>query len=179
MPEPTRRKEATQPGVAGPHGRRHSAVTSCGVLLLCLEREILLGHATGSKRFDIPKGLAEPGESELEAALREMHEEFGMRLRNPLPLALGTFAYRPGKDLALFAALIARIDTSPLHCRSTFRDRFGREQPEMDGYRWVPFDGVADACAPAMAKVLMAPDRLGTTLAKLRAAEAPEAPIVD
>jgi 8-oxo-dGTP pyrophosphatase MutT (NUDIX family) len=153
-------------------------MTSCGVLLLCVEREILLGHATGSKRFDIPKGLAEPGESALEAALREMHEEFGLRLRNPHPVALGTFAYRPGKDLTLFAALIARIDTSRLRCRSTFRDRFGRERPEMDGYRWVPFGQVADACAPAMAKVLLASDRLGMTLATLCATEAPAEPIV-
>lgn len=178
MPESSRQRPA-QPRDAGRHGSRRSAVTSCGVLLLCIEGEILLGHATGAKHFDIPKGLAEPGESALEAALREMHEEFGLRLRDPRPLALGTFAYRPGKDLALFAAQIARIDASRLRCRSTFRDRFGRERPEMDGYRWVPFDGVVDACAPAMAKVLLASDRLGATLAKLRAGEGPVEPIVD
>ncbi|HLL12003.1 MAG TPA: NUDIX domain-containing protein, partial [Rubrivivax sp.] len=44
---------------------------SCGILVFNPKIELLLGHATGSARWDIPKGIAEEGESPLAAALRE------------------------------------------------------------------------------------------------------------
>ena len=45
--------------------------TTCGVLVIDDEAHVLLGHATASPRWDIPKGIAEPGESWSEAAARE------------------------------------------------------------------------------------------------------------
>ena len=48
--------------------------TSCGVIVTDGER-ILLGHATRSPRWDIPKGVAEPGESFVNTAARELFEE--------------------------------------------------------------------------------------------------------
>ena len=51
--------------------------TSCGVIVGDGER-ILLGHATRSPRWDIPKGEAEPGEDFAEAAARELQEETGL-----------------------------------------------------------------------------------------------------
>ena len=136
---------------------------------MCAEGELLLGHATGSSRFDIPKGIADPGESHVEAALREMHEEFGLRLQDCIPAALGVFPYRTGKDLALFAALITRVDPARLWCSSTFIDRFHRERTEMDGYRWASFDRIPGLCAPAMAKVLLESRLLATTFNALMA----------
>ncbi|HME20545.1 MAG TPA: NUDIX hydrolase [Acetobacteraceae bacterium] len=51
--------------------------TSCGVIVTDGVR-VLLGHATRSPRWDIPKGLAEPGESFAAAAVRELAEETGL-----------------------------------------------------------------------------------------------------
>ena len=42
-------------------------------------KRLLLGHATRSPRWDIPKGLAEPGESLAAAAVRELAEETDLR----------------------------------------------------------------------------------------------------
>ena len=53
--------------------------TSCGVIVTDGQR-LLLGHATGSPRWDIPKGIAEPGESFAAAAVRELFEEVGILL---------------------------------------------------------------------------------------------------
>ena len=50
---------------------------SCGVIVTDGNR-LLLGHATRSPRWDIPKGLAEPGESLAAAAVRELAEETGL-----------------------------------------------------------------------------------------------------
>src|SRR3984893_5005669 len=76
--------------------------TSCGVIVTNGER-ILLGHATRSPRWDIPKGVAEPDENFADAAARELHEETGLIVSPDDLVALGVHAYLRGKDLALFA----------------------------------------------------------------------------
>lgn len=45
--------------------------TSCGVLVTD-GRRLLLGHASPTSRWDIPKGGMEAGETAVEAALREL-----------------------------------------------------------------------------------------------------------
>ena len=95
---------------------------------------VLLGHATGSPRWDIPKGLQEPGESVLAAALRELLEETGL-IATPAALRLlGHLPYRPGKDVVLFVWqwLVMPLPAG-LACRSTFLLR-GRPVPEFDRF---------------------------------------------
>ena len=48
-----------------------TALLSCGVLLFNEHDQLLLAHATGNRHWDVPKGLADPGEAPLAAALRE------------------------------------------------------------------------------------------------------------
>jgi 8-oxo-dGTP pyrophosphatase MutT (NUDIX family) len=130
------------------------SVLSCGILVVDDDDELLLCHAMGTSRWDIPKGRREPGESEVEAAIRETFEESGLRFEARVLLDLGRFRYRPGKDLHLFATRTDRVDLSRCHCSTRFRDARGRLVPEMDGYAWVAFDEVAQRCAKNMAALL-------------------------
>jgi len=144
--------------------------TTHGVLLLAASRELLLCHSTGNRHWDIPKGLADDGESSVAAAVREAREECGIALDAAALHPVGRFAYRPEKDLALHAVVIERIDPARCVCTSTFVDRFGRVRPEMDDFRWTPFAEVAERCARSMATVLTARISLPSLLEQLLAA---------
>jgi putative (di)nucleoside polyphosphate hydrolase len=128
--------------------------TTHGVLILSASAELLLCHATGARHWDIPKGIADEGESSVAAAVREAREECGLELDARDLHPVGHFAYRPDKDLALHALLIERIDAARCTCTSVFVDRFGRVRPEMDDFRWTPFADVGARCAKRMALVL-------------------------
>lgn len=107
--------------------------TSCGVIVTDGKR-LLLGHATRSPRWDIPKGEAEPGEDFAEAACRELFEETGLQAPAAELRPLGVFAYRSGKDLALHAWAVPQLpDPQTLVCASQFAWN-GRMLPEFDRF---------------------------------------------
>lgn len=145
-------------------------LTSCGVLIVCVEAELLLCHVTGTPRWDIPKGVLEPGESPAEAAARESREECGLVVEPAKLLSLGHFAYRPGKDLLLHALFVERFDSTLCHCESRFTDRRGFQKPEMDGFRWTAFAQVPQHCGKSMAALLSGPVSLPQVLLRLKAA---------
>jgi 8-oxo-dGTP pyrophosphatase MutT (NUDIX family) len=106
---------------------------SCGVIVTDGER-LLLGHATRSPRWDIPKGIAEPGEGLVAAARRELFEETGLEAPEAELKPLGVEPYRSGKDLALFAWAVPVLpDPEALHCASCF-DWRGSMLPEFDRF---------------------------------------------
>lgn len=142
--------------------------TSCGIVICDAAGELLMCHATGAAHWDIPKGSGEAGESVLQTAIRETAEECALVFDPAELLELGRFHYRPAKDLHLYAALVERIDTGPCNCSTLFRDRFGRERPEMDAFEWVPFAQVATRCAKSMAALLSGDLPLHELLARLR-----------
>jgi 8-oxo-dGTP pyrophosphatase MutT (NUDIX family) len=107
--------------------------TSCGVIVTDGE-QLVLGHATRSPRWDIPKGEAEPGESFAAAAHRELFEETGLDVPEAELRPLGVFAYRRGKDLALFVWMLRQLpDPQTLVCASQFSWN-GRMWPEFDRF---------------------------------------------
>jgi 8-oxo-dGTP pyrophosphatase MutT (NUDIX family) len=107
---------------------------SCGVIVTDGCR-ILLGHATRSPRWDIPKGLAEPGETAAATAVRELAEETGLSVPETELRPLGLHAYLRDKDLALFAWLpVTMPSPETLVCRSTFMLPGGASLPEFDRF---------------------------------------------
>jgi 8-oxo-dGTP pyrophosphatase MutT (NUDIX family) len=141
---------------------------SCGALLLNERDEVLLVHATGSRWWDLPKGLAEPGESPLAAARRETREETGIELDDQAWLDLGRHRYRPSKDLHLFAR---RVHTRSVRiedcvCTSHFvHPRSGRTLPEADAFCWYDAARVGERCAKAMVALLLGHGLLAKALA--------------
>jgi 8-oxo-dGTP pyrophosphatase MutT (NUDIX family) len=141
---------------------------SCGVVILCPKRELLLCHVTGQHHWDLPKGGIHDGETPRQAALRETVEETGLILAAQTLVDLGGFAYTAKKDLHLFATVTARIDPRSLCCESTFVERgSGRTLPEMDAFGWFAFDRVRDLCTPRMAALLELKVGLDATLGGL------------
>ena len=128
---------------------------SCGIVILNAQRELLLCHVTGQNHWDLPKGGIDPGETPLEAAIRETREESGLHLQPEVLFDLGRFAYTNKKNLHLFACVTPRFDLKDLRCESRYLDRYsGRQLPEMDGFGWFAFERVAALCTPKMATVL-------------------------
>jgi putative (di)nucleoside polyphosphate hydrolase len=115
-------------------------LTSCGVIVTDGKR-VLLGHATRSPRWDIPKGLAEAGESPAATAIRELSEETGLVASEADLRPLGTHAYLRGKELALFVWMPTPLPSlDGLICRSSFALPSGALVPEFDRFGWFTWD---------------------------------------
>jgi 8-oxo-dGTP pyrophosphatase MutT (NUDIX family) len=128
--------------------------TTCGVLVTDGEL-LLIGQATASPRWDIPKGMAEPGESWLEAAARELREETGLVAEPGNLVSLGVHRYLPAKQLALFAwRPSAMPDPAALRCSSMFRNRDGRMVPEFARFAALPWPEALARLGKNMARVL-------------------------
>ena len=129
-------------------------MTSCGVIVTD-GHAVLLGHATRSPRWDIPKGIAEADEDFAGAAARELAEETGLVV-DPASLApLGVHRYRPGKDLALFAWRPAAMpEPAGLVCRSTFVAPDGAVLPEFDRFGVFAWDEAMRRVGKNMARLL-------------------------
>lgn len=131
-----------------------SRQTSCGVVVSD-GAQVLLGHATRSPRWDIPKGLAEPGEAFAEAAARELFEETGLTAAPAMLVGLGRHAYLPGKELALFLWRVPRMpDPTSLVCASHFRTPDGKELPEFDRFGVFPWEEALGRVGKNLRRVL-------------------------
>lgn len=101
------------------------------------------------KNWDFPKGLVEPGESELAAARREVEEEtgladldypFGEEFKETLPYS--------GNKVARY--YLAETDAEKLALPVS--PELGR--PEHHEYRWASFDEAEDLLPPRLSIVL-------------------------
>jgi len=130
---------------------------SCGVVLANDRGDVFVCHATGTSRWDLPKGMADPGEDPRDAAVREAWEEAGLRLPGDRLVDLGEFAYLPAKRLHLFALHVAddAIEHVRCRCRSFFaHHRTGRDTPECDDWAWKPRGDLDSWCGKNMTRVL-------------------------
>lgn len=130
---------------------------SCGVLVTDGDA-LLIGRFSGLALWDIPKGLADPGEDFAAAAARELREETGL----VVPVAAlrplgGVRRYRPGKDLALFLwPMVAGGMPGPagVRCASRFRTRDGRWLPEFDAFAVAPWEEALSRFGANMRRIL-------------------------
>jgi 8-oxo-dGTP pyrophosphatase MutT (NUDIX family) len=128
--------------------------TSCGVIVAD-GRVLLLGHASRSPRWDIPKGLAEPGEDLATAAARELEEETGLVVAPAALTELGVHPYLRDKDLALFLWRPPALpDPAQLTCRSTFTLPSGAALPELDRFALVEWDDALGRVGKNLARIL-------------------------
>jgi len=101
------------------------------------------------RNWDFPKGLIEPGETELDAARRECAEETGLA---DLDFPFGdahrdTLAYAGGKVARYFLA-----ETATAAVVLPVSPELGR--PEHHEWRWVSFDEAEDLLPPRLSIVL-------------------------
>lgn len=87
--------------------------------------------------YDFPKGQNEQGETDRDAALRELREEAGLELEFPETLIdCGIYKHNSEKNIHIFLYQVSEFpDLSSLRCDSYFIDSFGNTCPEIDGYK--------------------------------------------
>ena len=114
---------------------------SCGVLITD-GKVLLLGHSTGNKHWDIPKGTMDEGETVLQTALRELKEETNLTLTKKDVVDLGLYEYTPRKNLHLFLHRTKKLpELSSIVCKSLC-ERKGQWIPELDAFKYIKFSKI-------------------------------------
>ncbi|QOL48772.1 NUDIX hydrolase [Massilia litorea] len=134
---------------------------SCGTLVLNARGQLLLCHVTHTAAWDIPKGMRDPGETSLEAAMRELQEEAGAVFDAGRFLDLGEFDYRRDKRLHLFRVDAGDElgDLAQLSCTSFYpHQKTGKPTPETDGFMWADRSEISRLCWPRMGALLLTLD---------------------
>ena len=118
-------------------------------------RSLILGHSTGNKHWDIPKGVVEINESDLSTAVRELFEETGIQVSPSSLKSLGRHSYTRNKDLSLWLYKVVPLpNVSVLKCTSTFETKDGRHLPELDRFSSVDWNDISAMVTMSMAEVL-------------------------
>ena len=114
--------------------------TTCGFFIINKDDKMLIVHPTNSSRkiWSIPKGRVDKGETELEAAYREVYEETNIDLYkyegNIILLGKEQYKHRR-KTLCGFVFKYDGEFNEKLSCQSLLSNKF----PEVDKYKWVTF----------------------------------------
>jgi putative (di)nucleoside polyphosphate hydrolase len=142
----------------GNAGMSTPPAVSCGTLIVNPAGQLLLCHVTNSASWDIPKGMQDPGETRLGAAMRELREEAGLEFGAERFEDLGCFDYRRDKRLHLFRVPVGdELDSlDHLVCTSFFPHPVtGQPTPEADAFRWAWRAEIGALCWPRMAQRLL------------------------
>jgi 8-oxo-dGTP pyrophosphatase MutT (NUDIX family) len=136
---------------------------SCGILVES-PSGWLIAHATGTSRWDLPKGRREEGETPMQAALRECVEETGLDLTDYQSRLedLGVHSYLPKKDLHLFRLRLPEtLDLSHCSCSTQCVRRDGLKVYETDAYMWITPQRLHEKVGKSLVAYLQALDLLG------------------
>jgi len=133
----------------------HKKSISAGIIVWD-GKKFIIGHATGGKHWDIPKGKIDPGEVAIAAAIRELREETGLTVSYKNLVHLGLFQYKKDKDLSLYLWTVNALPKiKDLKCYSTFVNKQGVTLPEFNKFAHISFDQVSKKTVAAMTKVLL------------------------
>lgn len=124
---------------------------TCGVLIF-VKNQILLGHSTNNPFWDIPKGIKEPEEEYITAAIRETFEETNLVLLPEQLIDIGLFKFNKEKDIYLFATYFDNIDISLLKCTSMVEVAI--PFPEVDDFKLFDIDTVIPFLSVSMQKLM-------------------------
>lgn len=113
-------------------------IITCAVVIINSKGDILGCHGTGKDKltgYDFPKGCADDGESDLEAALRELHEETGIVITDIKNIVdCGVYTHNNKKNIHIFMYKTENFpDIKNLKC-TTYFSLHGKEYPEIDDY---------------------------------------------
>jgi len=110
---------------------------SCGGLIFYGEKMLICRPSWDSGIWNLPKGVKEENETELETAIREIKEETNISINKDIDVitVIGRLPYNKKKDLFLFHIKLKEFPRG-LKCNSFF-ERNGKQIPEMVDYKWV------------------------------------------
>lgn len=133
---------------------------TCGIFLIDENEKILVCHITGrpmcGNNWSIPKGLTDEGETEMEAAVRELKEETGLVVSIYGLTPLTPLVYKSGKKtLHPFIFKLGKSGhTLKITCDSYFESKNGTMLPEVDAFKWASLDEAANLLHESQVKVL-------------------------
>lgn len=118
---------------------------------------MLVGHCTGSSRWDIPKGLIEEGEEPINAAIRELKEETDFShegVRRNIKY-IGFTPYLSNKDLFLYDLSAPSLPPLSSYSCNSYFDKKGIKTPEFDSFKYASWDEIhSGLLIPAMITVI-------------------------
>lgn len=136
-----------------------SVAQSAG-LAIVYNNKVLIGHMTGKgwwRTYSIPKGHLDPGESILQAALRETFEEVGIRVpKDLIPSNYLTCPYiKKGKHYKDVHYYIVQIDSlDQIGLKDEIVPKSQLQIEEIDWAGFVPFKEAKKRIAPVMLPII-------------------------
>jgi 8-oxo-dGTP pyrophosphatase MutT (NUDIX family) len=128
-------------------------IDSAGILFVC-GKKCLLAHSTNARRLGSwmpPKGHLEEGESVEQAAIREVEEEIGWRIRGAFLKDYFDVQYddRKGKIYKTVRIYVVRIENEDPNKNGPHLQKTGDlQKSEVDEIRWCNADEVKQLALP-------------------------------
>lgn len=117
---------------------------TAGIYILDRNCNLLIGKPTGASSdentWSIPKGLVDPGETYIQAAVRETREEAGLLINPDKLIELDEIVYPHGKKTLkafIFHSELFCHKIDQPYCESMFTAKDGKKYPEISHFLWV------------------------------------------